>query len=87
MLGCFNFSGVPWLNNIFHGGLFNMIIWGLFFFIVVYFTIRAVSAMKTKPDYSDRDRHDSLEILKIRFAKGEVNKDEFRKMKDVLIKS
>ena len=87
MLGCYNFSGIPWINNIFHGSFFNVIIWGLFFSIVIYFTIKAVSATKTKADYSDRDRQDSLEILKIRFAKGEVNKDEFLKMKNVLIKS
>jgi len=64
-----------------------MIIWGLFFSILIYFIIKAVSSTKTKPDYCGRERQDSLEILKMRFANGEVSKDEFRKMKDVLIES
>ena len=63
-----------------------MIVWGLLIFILIYFIMKAVSSPKMKPEYSNMDRQDSMEILKIRFAKGDINKEEFLKMKDSLTK-
>jgi len=43
--------------------------------------------MKSNKTGQLRDKNDSLEILKIRYAKGEIHQDEYVKMKSVLLQS
>lgn len=40
---------------------------------------------KSRMPYSKLDQRDSLEILKIRLASGEINAEEFNKLKHILM--
>jgi len=70
-----NFGGHPW-------GL-GTIIFLLILGFLVFAIIRAVSGRKdTRNHFSDRN--DSLEILKIRLARGEIGIEEFDRLKSYL---
>ncbi len=83
MWGCdyLPFSG-RWGPGFFPGGFLHLIIWGAILFIIIYL---AVKIFRQKDQDSSKDRIDSLGILKARFAKGEITKEEFMKMKEVLL--
>ncbi|MDK9708328.1 MAG: hypothetical protein OEL83_14895 [Desulforhopalus sp.] len=51
---------------------------------LVYGASRVFSSLSRHPDISSRDRIDSLEILKARFANGEVSPVEYAKLKEIL---
>lgn len=53
------------------GWVFMILFWGLIIWGIV-----ALVQSTTKPD-GDKDKSDALEILKVRYAKGEVSKEEF----------
>jgi len=60
------------------GGLFMGLLFLLFIGLIVYLIIR--SAKPTSTEISHKE-NTALEILKKRYAKGEVSKEEFEKMK------
>lgn len=70
-----NFGGHPWG----FGTIIFMIILGL----LAYAVIRAVSGRKDTRNHFN-DRNDSLEILKIRLARGEIDVAEFERLKSYL---
>ena len=70
-----NFGGHPWG----FGTIIFLIILGL----LVYAVIRAVSGRKDTRNHFN-DRNDSLEILKIRLARGEIDVAEFERLKSYL---
>lgn len=70
-----NFGGHPWG--------FGTIIFLLILGLLVYAVIRAVGGRKDTRNHIS-DRNDSLEILKIRLAKGEISIEEFERLKDYL---
>ena len=62
----------------------SLLIWGLVLFLVVYVVIR-IFRLQTKTSQGPfRDRFDSEAILKARFAKGEISREEFVKMRQIL---
>jgi putative membrane protein len=85
MWGC-NFSPISggWWGGFFPGGILSMLIWVLIILLLVYVVIRIFRSQTGNSIISSRDRIDSLSILKRRFAKGEISKEEFLKMKQVL---
>ncbi|BCS87488.1 SHOCT domain-containing protein [Pseudodesulfovibrio sediminis] len=60
------------------GFLFNLFIFGLLIFLA-YKLIQRLS----RPD-GTRDREDSLEILKRKYANGEITTEEFSRMREIL---
>ena len=70
-----NFGGHPWG----FGTIFFLIILGL----LAYAVIRAVNGHKDTRNHLN-DRNDSLEILKIRLARGEIDVEEFERLKSYL---
>jgi len=64
-----------------------MVVWGLVVLLFIYAAIRIFKAITEDKYGSQRDRIDSLAILKARFAKGEISHEEFSKMKQILSQS
>jgi putative membrane protein len=63
------------------GGWFMMIFWWIIVIGVVYLVVKALAGQR-----SDSRKEDSaLEILKKRYARGEVSKEEFESKKKDLI--
>ena len=85
MWGCNYYSNFPFIESLFSRGIFSLIFLGLFIFLIIFF----IKTMHKKNKYQKgsfaTDRNDSLEILKIRYAKGEINNEEFNKMRQVLL--
>lgn len=59
------------------GMLLNMVLWGAFIVVVAYFIIRI---LRGAGGYGARDS--ALDLLKQRYAKGEINEEEFSLMKE-----
>ena len=87
MWNCGNWGiGLPFgLGKYFTGfGPFGGIVGLLFFVIILYLLIKLVMSFLPKPD-ADVYKNDSLEILKNRFAKGEITKEEYQRMRALLL--
>lgn len=65
------------------GGGFGMLAGLLLLLLLVYLAARVFGSRGATRDHA-ADRRDSLEILKTRLAKGEINVDEFNTLKNVL---
>lgn len=87
MWNCGNWAvGLPFgLDKYFIGfGPFGGILGLLLLFIILYFIIKLIMSFLPKPN-ADVDKTDSLEILKNRFAKGEISQEDYQRMRDLLI--
>ena len=85
MWGCNYYGNIPFIGFLFSRGIFSLIFWSLIIFAIIFFK-KTVSKKNEHPKGSiTTDRNDSLEILKMRYAKGEINNEEFNKMKQVLL--
>lgn len=80
-------GGNSWAGGFFPGGIMYLVIWGLIVLLFVYAAVRIFKAVKGDKPAQNRDRIDSLAILKVRFAKGEISSEEFQKMKRILSQS
>ena len=82
MWGC-NISGnIPFLGYFFSHGMFSFLFWGVILALVIVLIVKIFGKRPEK--VANNDQFDSLEILKMRFAKGEIEKDEFLRMKQIL---
>ena len=74
MYGLYNGYG-NWGNMMswFGGGIIMILFWG----VVIYFIVRLVHSNKT----NGVDEKKALDILKERYAKGEIDKKEFEEKK------
>jgi putative membrane protein len=85
MMGCDYFTNMPLIGFLFSRGILPLIFLSLIIFTII-FTIRTLSRNNDhQPDSIASDRSDSLEILKVRYAKGEINSEEFNKMRQILL--
>lgn len=66
-------------------GFLGWLIQLLFFIVVVYLAVILIKRLNGSTNSEKRDNH-SEEILKERFAKGEITEEEFKKKKEVLKK-
>ena len=64
------------------GWIFMIIFWALVILGVIYLVQAA-----TKGGKSTEQRETPMDILKKRYAKGEITKEEFEKTKDEIMKS
>jgi putative membrane protein len=79
--------GFGWGGMIF-GGLLTLLFWGVIIVLIV-FAVRALSrsgsSQATPPAGSPGQARDqALEILRERYARGEISKDEFNSMRQDL---
>ena len=87
MGGCDYFPFSSWMGGGFAGGIFSIFFWGLIILGLVFLAIKFFGSIKSDKTGQFRDKNDSLEILKIRYAKGEIHQNEYVKMKSVLLQS
>ena len=73
-----------WWAGFFPGSLLSLLMWGLVLFLIVYVVIRIFRSQILASQGPFRDRSDSEAILKTRFAKGEISREEFVKMRQIL---
>ena len=85
MWGCNYHSNIPFIGFLFSRGILSLIFWGLFIFLIIFFTKTIIRRSERPKEPITTDRNDSLEILKMRYAKGEINNEEYKKMKQVLL--
>lgn len=77
MFGLGDWSGGGWMA----GGMW--IFWILLIVVAVVF----IKGLNNLGSYSPAERHESpLEILKARYARGEINEEEFHRRRDELEK-
>lgn len=79
MWGCNYFSYFPWMN-----GLFHTLLWGAILLGLVYLATRFFGDKNKSRTEKKSDREDSLKILKVRFAKGSIDEEEYDRMKEIL---
>jgi len=82
MWGCNFTSNMPFLGYFLSHGLLSLPFWGALLALAVFLILKILG--KRPATVINDDKNDSLEILKTRFAKGEIDKDEFQKMKQIL---
>jgi putative membrane protein len=84
MWWCNLYSGGQIFGYYLPHGIYSIFFWGLILFLIVFLVIRVSKGPEGKKSANNSDRIDSMEILKMRYAKGEIDKEEFNKMKRVL---
>jgi putative membrane protein len=62
--------------------VFHVIGW-VFWIVVIIFVIKAIRGRVWRNNWIEHDR--AMEILKERYAKGEINKEEFEEKKKTLM--
>jgi uncharacterized membrane protein len=82
-----HFPPFSWIGNFFPGGIISTLIWVLIFLALVYLAIKLFRALTSEQIKQDRDRFDSLEILKMRYARGEIGHEDYLTMKETLKQS
>jgi putative membrane protein len=80
-------NGNSWNGGLISGSIFYLLIWGVVILLFVYAAARIFKTVAEDKSARHRDRTDSLAILKVRYAKGEISSEEFNKMKQVLSQS
>ena len=86
MWGCNYFPCFSLAGRIFPGGIFSTLICGLIILLLVLVAMKLFGSLRSGRPGQDRDRYDSLAILKMRHAKGEISDEEFFSMKNTLLK-
>ena len=87
MWGCDYFPNFSWMGGIFPNGIFSILLWGLIIFIFVYLAIKLLGKLSHGETNHNKDRYDSLAILKMRFAKGDISREEYTEMKNTLLET
>jgi putative membrane protein len=78
-------SDFSWARGFFPGGVFSLLVWGLIILALVFLAVRLFGSLRSPQNGWDRDRYDSLQILKVRYVKGELSQDEYGKMRETLL--
>jgi len=87
MMGCDYFPFFSWMGGGFAGVVLSLLLWGLIIFLIVFFAVKLFAALRAGKTGQLRDQDDSLEILEIRYARGEIDQQQYVKMKDILLQS
>lgn len=78
------FSHFSLLDNFLHGGVISTLIWTLIILGFVFLAIKLIGGLKSGQISDKRDRFDSLEILKVRYARDEISQEDYIRMKKTL---
>ncbi|MGB3210225.1 MAG: hypothetical protein WBB19_05925 [Desulforhopalus sp.] len=73
-----------WWSGFFTGSIFSQLLCGLIIVLVVFLAIRIFRSQTDGLRGPVQDRFDSEAILKTRFAKGEISRKEFVRMREIL---
>ena len=84
MWGCDLYNNTHLIGNVLPHNLFSYFLGAIVLILVCSLLIKFNKKKDMQNYHRGDDRRDSLEILKLRYAKGEINNDEFMKMKQVL---
>ncbi len=87
MWSCNYFANFPWIGGFSTGGIFPLLIWGLIILALIYLALKLFGLIKSDKTGQNRDEKDSIEILKMRYAKGEFTQEQYTKMKDALLRT
>jgi uncharacterized membrane protein len=87
MWGCNFYSDLPFVGSLFSYGFFSLLIWVAIILTLVFVLIRIFRQIRNSRGGNIRDSKDSLEFLKIRYAKGEIGHEDYIKMKQILSQS
>jgi uncharacterized membrane protein len=73
-MGCDYFPYFSWSGMFFPGGPLSIILWALITLIVVILLMKLFRSPKSREAGYKKDREDSLGILKARYARGELGR-------------
>ncbi|MHB8808442.1 MAG: SHOCT domain-containing protein [Desulfobulbaceae bacterium] len=77
--------GFPLHGGWFFGhGPFGLLLLVLLTIVVVSLLIRLGRSIFARDASTNKDSRDSLEILRARFARGEISAEEYQRMRDIL---
>ena len=85
MGGCSYLPFSSWMGGGYAGGIFSMLFWGLIILVLVFLAVKLFGSIKFNKTSPFRDKNDSLEILQMRYANGEINQEQYDKMRGVLL--
>ena len=83
MWGCNYYNGAGFGHWFFGGGIIGFSITALIIIIIASLIFKLVKSNQSM-DSETLDKNDSFKILKTRFARGEINAQEYQKMKEML---
>jgi uncharacterized membrane protein len=87
MWGCNFYSDIPFLRSLLPYGFFSLLLWVAIIIAMVFVLTRIFRQSRNPRASTVRDSKDSLEFLKIRYAKGEIGHEDYIKMKQILSQS
>ena len=79
-----HFPHFSWMGSSFPGTIISMLIWIMIVLALVYLTTKVFRALTSEQIGKNRDKTDSIDILKVRYARGEIDQEEYFRMKEVL---
>ncbi len=85
MWGCSYFPCFSGPGGFSPGWIFSILFWCLIVLLFVMLAIKLVGYLRSGKTGNDKDRYDSLSILKMRYARGEISDEEFVRMKNTLL--
>jgi uncharacterized membrane protein len=84
MWGCDFYSDIPIVRSLLPYGFFSLLLWAALIIALVFVLTRIFRQSRNPREGNIRDSKDSLEFLKIRYAKGEIGHEDYIKMKQIL---
>ena len=82
-----HFPQYSWMGSFFSGGIVSVLIWVVIILALVYLAIKLFRGLNLEQPKQNRDSFDSFEILKMRYARGEISREDYLTMKETLRQS
>lgn len=79
-----NWGGMYGVQGGFMGGGLFGILWSILLLVLFIYLAAKLIQYFSGTDKGRRDRDDSLEILKNKYARGEISNEDYQQMKDIL---
>ncbi len=65
------------MDDVFYGGVFMWLLWIIIIAVIIYFVVGGKKPMS----FPNVMQESAMDILKKRYAKGEISKEEFEELK------